>query len=188
MKEIIFKGCGTAICTPFTEDNKVNYKELKEFIEFQIRNKIDALIVCGTTGEAATMSEEERNMILVQLPCSCSDDINIFEKTFIVLGIAFFILEIFFLPGVSIGGIVGTLFTGAGIWYAFVKLGATAGWIVVAVSAIALLLAIVYFIKGQPLDKMALDKELEQSNPYDMTKVAIGDTGYRVLRLWVKFW
>ena len=103
--------------------------------------------------------------------------------TFVVLGIAFFILEIFFLPGVSIGGIVGTLFTGAGIWYAFVKLGATAGWIVVAVSAIALLLAIVYFIKGQPLDKMALDKELEQSNPYDMTKVTIGDTGCTLSRL-----
>ena len=72
--------------------------------------------------------------------------------TFIVLGIAFFIPEIFFLPGVSIGGIVGTLFTGAGIWYAFVKLGATAGWIVVAVSAVILLLAIIYFIKGKPLD------------------------------------
>ncbi|MBE5805790.1 MAG: 4-hydroxy-tetrahydrodipicolinate synthase [Clostridiales bacterium] len=64
MKEIIFKGCGTAICTPFTEDNKVNYKELKEFIEFQIRNKIDALIVCGTTGEAVTMSEEERKDVI----------------------------------------------------------------------------------------------------------------------------
>ena len=56
--------------------------------------------------------------------------------TFVVLGIAFFILEIFFLPGVSIGGIVGTLFTGAGIWYAFAKLGTTAGWIVVAVSVV----------------------------------------------------
>lgn len=64
MKEIIFKGCGTAICTPFTEDNKVNYKELEEFIEFQIRNKIDALIVCGTTGEAATMSDEERKSVI----------------------------------------------------------------------------------------------------------------------------
>ena len=68
--------------------------------------------------------------------------------TFVVLGVAFFILEIFFLPGVSIGGIVGTLFTGAGIWYAFAKLGVTAGWIVVAVSVAILLFAIVYFIKG----------------------------------------
>lgn len=103
--------------------------------------------------------------------------------TFIVLGIIFFILEIFFLPGVSIGGIVGTLFTGAGIWYAFVKLGTTAGWIVVAVSAVVLLLAIIYFIKGKPLDKMALDKELEQDNPYDMSKVAVGDSGCTISRL-----
>ena len=103
--------------------------------------------------------------------------------TFVVLGIAFFILEIFFLPGVSIGGIVGTLFTSAGIWYAFAKLGTTAGWIVVAVSVVVLLLAITYFIKGKPLDKMALDKELEFDNPYDMSKVAVGDRGVTLSRL-----
>ena len=103
--------------------------------------------------------------------------------TFIVLGIAFFVLEIFFLPGVSIGGIVGTLFTGAGIWYAFAKLGVTAGWIVVAVSVLVLLFVIVYFIKGKPLDKMALDKELETNNFYDMSKVAVRDTGVTLSRL-----
>ena len=103
--------------------------------------------------------------------------------TFVVLGVAFFILEIFFLPGVSIGGIVGTLFTGAGIWYAFAKLGVTAGWIVVAVSVAILLFAIVYFIKGKPLDKMALDKELEYDNPYDMSKVSVGDRGVTLSRL-----
>ena len=103
--------------------------------------------------------------------------------TFVVLGIAFFILEIFFLPGVSIGGIVGTLFTGAGIWYAFAKIGTTAGWVVVVVSVIILLLTIVYFIKGKPLDKMALDKELESDNLYDMSKVAVGDRGVTLSRL-----
>ena len=103
--------------------------------------------------------------------------------TFVVLGIAFFILEIFFLPGVSIGGIVATLFTGAGIWYAFAKIGTIAGWIVVAVSVVILLLAIVYFIKGKPLDKMALEKELESDNLYDMTKVTIGDKGVTLSRL-----
>ena len=103
--------------------------------------------------------------------------------TFIVLGIAFFVLEIFFLPGVSISGIVGTLFTGAGIWYAFAKLGVTAGWIVVAVSVLVLLFVIVYFIKGKPLDKMALDKELETNSFYDMSKVAVGNTGVTLSRL-----
>lgn len=103
--------------------------------------------------------------------------------TFVVLGIAFFILEIFFLPGVSIGGVVGTLFMGAGIWYAFAKLGVMTGWIVVAISLVVLLIAIVYFIKGKPLDKMALDRELEQDNLYDMSKVAVGDRGVTISRL-----
>lgn len=102
---------------------------------------------------------------------------------FVILGIAFFILEIFFLPGISIGGIVGTLFTGAAIWYAFAKMSATAGWIVVSVSAIALLLAVVYFIKGKPLDKVALNRELESDNPYNMSNVEVGDCGRTLSRL-----
>ena len=59
MKDIIFEGCGTAIATPFTEDG-VNFEELGKLIEFQINNNIDAIVVCGTTGESATMTEEER--------------------------------------------------------------------------------------------------------------------------------
>ena len=59
MKKVILKGCGTAIVTPFTE-NGVNFDEFKKMIEFQIENKADALIVCGTTGEASTMTEQER--------------------------------------------------------------------------------------------------------------------------------
>lgn len=103
--------------------------------------------------------------------------------TFVVLGIAFFVLEIFFLPGVSIGGVVGTLFTGAAIWYAFAKIGAVAGWVVVAVSAVALLLAVIYFIKGKPLNKMALNRELESDNPYNMSNVTVGDEGRTLSRL-----
>jgi membrane-bound ClpP family serine protease len=45
------------------------------------------------------------------------------------------------------------------------------------------LFAIVYFIKGKPLDKMALDKELESDNLYDMSKVAVGDKGVTLSRL-----
>ena len=59
MKKIIFKGCGTAIITPFTEDG-INFEEFKKMIEFQIENKVDAIIVCGTTGEASTMTLEEK--------------------------------------------------------------------------------------------------------------------------------
>lgn len=63
MKKVIFKGCGTAIVTPFTED-KVNYDEFKKLIEFQIDNSIDAIIVCGTTGESATMSLDEKKEVI----------------------------------------------------------------------------------------------------------------------------
>lgn len=59
MKKIVFKGCGTAIITPFTEQG-VNFNEFKKMIEFQIENGVDSIIVCGTTGEASTMALEEK--------------------------------------------------------------------------------------------------------------------------------
>lgn len=59
MKKILFTGCGTAIATPFDE-NGVNLEEFKKLIEFQIKEGVDAIIVCGTTGEASTMTEEEK--------------------------------------------------------------------------------------------------------------------------------
>lgn len=59
MKDIIFKGCGTAICTPFNNYG-VNLKEFTKLVNNQIENKIDSIIVCGTTGEAATMTAQEK--------------------------------------------------------------------------------------------------------------------------------
>lgn len=63
MKQILFKGCGTAIATPFTEDG-INFEEFKKLIEFQITEGADAIIVCGTTGESSTMTEEERKQTI----------------------------------------------------------------------------------------------------------------------------
>ena len=59
MKETIFKGCGTAIATPFTEEG-VNFEEFGKLLEDQVKEGVDAIIVCGTTGESSTMSEQER--------------------------------------------------------------------------------------------------------------------------------
>jgi len=59
MKKIIFKGCGTAIITPF-KGEEVNYEEFGKMIEDQIAGGVDALVVCGTTGEASTMTKEEK--------------------------------------------------------------------------------------------------------------------------------
>lgn len=55
----IFKGCGTAIVTPFN-DFGVDFDSLKNQLDIQIKNNIDAIIVCGTTGEASTMTEKEK--------------------------------------------------------------------------------------------------------------------------------
>lgn len=63
MKKIIFKGCGTALATPFT-DSGINFKEFEKLIEFQINEGIDSLIVCGTTGESATMNLEEKKELI----------------------------------------------------------------------------------------------------------------------------
>ena len=55
----IFTGAGVAIVTPMKENGEVNYEKFGELIEFQIANGTDAIIVCGTTGEASTLSHEE---------------------------------------------------------------------------------------------------------------------------------
>ena len=59
MKKKIFRGSAVAIITPFTE-NGVDYKKFEELIEFQISNNTNAIVVCGTTGESSTMSDEEQ--------------------------------------------------------------------------------------------------------------------------------
>lgn len=63
MKKVLFKGCGTAIATPFTEDG-INFTEFSKLVEYQINEGIDAIIVCGTTGESSTMTLEEKKALV----------------------------------------------------------------------------------------------------------------------------
>ncbi len=55
----IFEGAGVAIVTPFYENGDINFGKLEEYIDFQINNGTDAIIICGTTGEASTMTDDE---------------------------------------------------------------------------------------------------------------------------------
>ena len=55
----IFTGAGVAIVTPFNEDESINYDKLDQLIDFHCNNGTDSIIICGTTGESATMTEEE---------------------------------------------------------------------------------------------------------------------------------
>ena len=59
MRMAIFEGAGVAIITPMNEDLTVNYDKLEELVNFHVDNGTDAIIICGTTGEAATLSHEE---------------------------------------------------------------------------------------------------------------------------------
>ena len=58
-KDLIFTGAGTALVTPFTPAGEIAWEELEKLVEFQLEGGIDAIIACGTTGEAATMTAEE---------------------------------------------------------------------------------------------------------------------------------
>lgn len=60
----LFTGAGVALITPFNEDNSVNYDMLKTLVDRQIDGGTDAIIVCGTTGEPATMTEEEKLSVI----------------------------------------------------------------------------------------------------------------------------
>lgn len=71
-KPVLFTGAGVAIITPFNEDQSVNYEKFTEIVEYQLEKGTDAIVVCGTTGEAKTLSTEEH----VKLIKLCVDVVN----------------------------------------------------------------------------------------------------------------
>ena len=71
MKKPVFTGSGVALVTPFS-DTGVNFNKLKELLEFHVAHKTDALIICGTTGEGSTLSNEEHMSVLK----FCAEEIN----------------------------------------------------------------------------------------------------------------
>ena len=64
MKKTVFTGSGVAIVTPMHQDGTVNFEELGRVLEFQIENGTDAIIICGTTGESATLNHEEHCQVI----------------------------------------------------------------------------------------------------------------------------
>ena len=103
---------------------------------------------------------------------------------FMLLGIIFFLLEIFFLPGISVGGVAGVLFVGASIWYAFSHLGPTVGLITIAGGVVAMGFAIWAFVRFKALDKMSLNRELDgKVDALNGITLSVGDKGVTVSRL-----
>lgn len=103
---------------------------------------------------------------------------------FMLLGIAFLLLELFIIPGVSIGGIAGMAFVAASVWYAFATLGTTAGFVTLACGVLAMGVSIWIFMRSRTLDKMSLDAEVSGTvdAPKD-TQVTVGQYGITVSRL-----
>lgn len=64
MSKTIFTGCATAIATPMNADGSINFEEFGKLIDYQIDNGIDGLVICGTTGESATMTDEEHREVI----------------------------------------------------------------------------------------------------------------------------
>ena len=63
MKKTVFTGAATAIITPF-KNNKVDFESFERLINWQIDEGIDAIVVCGTTGEASTLTDEEHREVI----------------------------------------------------------------------------------------------------------------------------
>ena len=64
MKKPVFTGAGVAIITPFKSTGEVNYEEFGRIIDYQIAHHTDAIIVCGTTGEASALHDKEHREVL----------------------------------------------------------------------------------------------------------------------------
>ena len=78
---MIFQGSGVALVTPFTKDNKVDYFTLKNLIDYQIASGTKAIIILGTTGEASTISQDERTKIIKFAVCLASGKIKVIVGT-----------------------------------------------------------------------------------------------------------
>ncbi|HOJ67146.1 MAG TPA: dihydrodipicolinate synthase family protein, partial [Paludibacteraceae bacterium] len=59
-----FSGTGVAIVTPFRSDDSIDFTALRNLVDFQIKNKIDYLVVLGTTGESVTLSADEKRAVV----------------------------------------------------------------------------------------------------------------------------
>lgn len=102
----------------------------------------------------------------------------------IIVAIILFIVELFLIPGISIAGILAGGCLLYANYYAFTYLGATGGFITLAVSAVTCIVSLVLFMRSKTLDKVALKKDI--TSKIDRTaesQVQVGDTGIATTRL-----
>ena len=102
----------------------------------------------------------------------------------IFIGLVMVILEVFFLPGITIAGISAVLFFVGAVFYAFMQFGEFAGYITIAVSVIVTIVGIVIFIRSRSLDRMALKTTIDSVAPTLVSdQIKVGDEGVTLSRL-----
>ena len=102
----------------------------------------------------------------------------------LALGIIFFIVEFFFLPGITIAGIAGVLFIAVAVIFAYVNLGSGAGTLTLVGGLAFLGLAFWRFMKSKTLDKISLKTEIDEKiEPLKGLDIKVGDEGKTVSRL-----
>jgi len=102
----------------------------------------------------------------------------------LIIGIIFFIIELFLIPGISLAGIAGTVFLGGSIYYAYAKIGGIAGHITLIGSIVLLALGIWVFLRTKTLEKMALKTGIDgKVDPLKGLSIKVGDTGKTTSRL-----
>jgi len=66
-RTLLFRGTGTALVTPFTTKGEVDFRSLRQLVEFQIKNGVEAILPTGTTGESVTLSEDEQAQVVAEV-------------------------------------------------------------------------------------------------------------------------
>lgn len=102
----------------------------------------------------------------------------------LLVGVIFFLLELFLIPGISVAGIAGALFMGGSVYYAYTHVSDTAGHLTLAGGIILLAVAVWIFIRSKALEKMSLKAEIDSKNdPLNGIEIKIGDVGVTSSRL-----
>ena len=70
MKKTLFEGVATALVTPMNKDGSIDYKALDALVDWQIAEGINALVACGTTGEASTLTDDEHRKVIQRVVIS----------------------------------------------------------------------------------------------------------------------
>lgn len=102
----------------------------------------------------------------------------------LLAGIVFLLLELFLIPGLSLAGIASLILNASAVYYAYAKIGSTAGHLTLIGGLVLSGVAVWIFLKTKTLEKMSLRAEIDGKNdPLANVKVAVGDTGTTVSRL-----